>query len=162
MLPSEEASLVTSKQKEHPHMSLIVSPIPVAGVAFNATLYSAKQVRYVESNTGIIHFVDGSSQQFSTNSGATGGSTFVPSSNVGNVVPNPGDFLLVPRLPADPAPPVPGGDVQPGQESLAQQFQVPGIPVAVFGAYAYYTLAQFNAQFKADYTAGLTSQGIVP
>jgi hypothetical protein len=143
-------------------MSLVVSPVSIPGVAFSATLYDASQVRFVEPNSGIIHFTNGSSTLFSSNGGGQYPATFVPTANAGNVVPNPGDWLLTARPVADPIPavPLPAGNNQ-GQQTLAQQFNNPGVPAAVFGAYYYYTNAQFAANFLPDYTNGLNVNQIV-
>jgi hypothetical protein len=142
-------------------MSLIVTPVLIPNVSYSAQLYAANQVRYVEPNTGIIHFTNGASTLFSSNSGASGGSTFVPTANAGNVVPNPGDWLLTARPAADVIPTTAGGEVQQGQESLALQFNNPGVPAAVFGAYYYYTNAQFQANFTIAYFAQALPNAIV-
>lgn len=140
-------------------MPLIVAPIAIPGVSYNGNLYVARQVRFVEPSSGIVHFVDGDSTLFSSNT--TPVATFVPSANAGNVVPNPGDWLLAIRPDADPVPAVAAPN-SPGTQTLAQQFQNPGVPAAAFGVYYYYTNAQFQANFAPDYTNGLKVNSIVP
>lgn len=134
-------------------MSVIAAPITTP-----PTLYAAKQVRFVDpAQNGLIHMVDGSVLTFLITTG-TPAITFVPSTNAGNVVPNPGDWILDQRSSLNT-----NTGNGPGSQSAAKQFQVPGsqqfFPA---GPYLYFTNAQFQGAYNTNYAAGTPNQGIVP
>lgn len=132
-------------------MSEIVAPIPAA-----PQLYAAHQVRYIDAaQNGVIHMVDGSTRVYGVTVPAPG-ITFVPTAS-GNVVPGVSDWILEPR----PAPFAASG-TNPGNQSLARQFQLPNAFPAGPGPFVVVTDAQFKAVYNSNYSAGAPSQGLVP
>jgi hypothetical protein len=127
-------------------MSVIAALIPPS-----PTLYSAKQVRQVLPN-GVIQFVDGSAGIYLV---TPQGQTFVPTSNLGNYVPNVSDWILAQR------PTLNTADGGPGQQSVASEFQLPVTP-SPFGPFIALTAAQFQANYNLNYALGAPNQGIVP
>lgn len=120
---------------------MIATPIPAV-----VQLYSAKQVRAVLPGAA-IQFVDGQQEIFLA---TPAGQTFVPTAN-GNIVPNPGDWILNTRANFGSTVPSHGGG----------SFGTIVAPNSN-GPFLVVTNAVFNATYKFDYAAATPNQGVIP